>query len=118
MNVRMGMVESRFADIVWENAPLTTLELVKICAAELNWKRPTTYTVLRKMCERGIFRMENSMVTVLIPKNEFQAIQSENFVKETFQGSLPAFIAAFATRQTLSPEELKEIQNVIDNYGA
>lgn len=117
MKILLGMVEARFADIVWQNAPMTTLKLVELCAQELNWKRTTTYTVLKKMCNRGIFETKNSMITVLISKNEFYAMQSEEYVQENFQGSLPAFIAAFTSRKTPSKEELQELQKLIDSYG-
>lgn len=116
-DIKLGMVEGRFADIIWENEPLTTKELVGLCEKELNWKRTTTYTVLKKLCERSIFVTENSTVTSLISKNEFYAIQSEKFVDETFKGSLPAFIAAFTTRKTPTAEELKEIKKMIDSFG-
>lgn len=115
--IKLGMVEARFADIVWQNAPLSTKELVTLCEEELNWKRTTTYTVLKKLCERGIFAMENSRVTVLIGKDEFYAIQSEKFVEETFSGSLPAFIAAFGSRKKPSAKELEEIRKIIDSFG-
>ena len=114
--MRLGAVEARFVDLVWDNAPLTTRQLVNLCADELNWKRTTTYTVLKKMCLRGILNAENKMVTVLIPKDEFHAMQSEQFVEQTYQGSLPAFIAAFTTRKQLSKEDLDEIQKLIDSY--
>lgn len=113
---KLGMVEARFADIVWENEPLTTKELVSLCQKELNWKRTTTYTVLKKLCERGIFKTENSVVTSLISKNEFYAIQSENFVDETFAGSLPAFIAAFSSRKKPNAKELEEIKKLLDSF--
>ncbi len=113
-NTRLGVVEARFADIIWENQPLTTKELVAICEQELNWKRTTTYTVLKKLCEREIFKTHDGTVTALISKQEFHAIQSEHFVGETFDGSLPAFIAAFTSRKKLSPEEISEIQKMID----
>lgn len=115
-DVKLGMVEARFADIVWDNAPLTTKELVSICEKELKWKRTTTYTVLKKLCERGIFSLENSIVTVILSKNDFYAIQSEKFIDETFKGSLPAFIAAFGTRKKPSAEELKELRRIIDSF--
>ena len=114
--IKLGMVEARFADIVWENEPLTTKELVAVCEKELNWKRTTTYTVLKKLCERGIFKTENSIVTSLISKNEFCAIQSEKFVDETFAGSLPAFIAAFSSRKKPTAKELEEIKKMIDSF--
>ena len=114
--IKLGMVEARFADIVWENEPLTTKELVAVCEKELNWKRTTTYTVLKKLCERGIFKTENSIVTSLISINEFYAIQSEKFVDETFAGSLPAFIAAFSSRKKPTAKELEEIKKMIDSF--
>ena len=113
----LGMVETRFADIIWENAPLTTRKLVDMCQQELNWKRTTTYTVLKKFCNRGICQAENGVVTVLIGKDEFYAMQSESFVEENFQGSLPAFIAAFTTRKALSQEDVRELQQLIDTFG-
>ncbi len=115
--IKLGMVEARFADIIWDNHPLSTKELVALCQNELNWKRTTTYTVLRKLCDRGIFKTENSMVTALISKTEFYSIQSEKFVDETFNGSLPAFIAAFTSRKKLSSQELDEIKKMIDSFG-
>ena len=115
--VKLGLVEARFADIVWQNEPLTTRDLVSLCEKELNWKRTTTYTVLKKLCEKGIFLTDNSVVTALMSKEEFYAIQSEKFVENTFEGSLPAFIAAFTSRKKISSEELDEIRRMIDSYG-
>jgi predicted transcriptional regulator len=114
---KLGMVEARFADIVWENAPLTTRQLVNLCQKELNWARTTTYTVLRKLCDRGIFAMNKRQVTVLIPKESFRAMQSEQFVQENFQGSLPAFIAAFTSQKPLTREEYDRLKALVDNYG-
>lgn len=113
---KLGMVEARFADIVWENEPLTTKELVSLCEKGLNWKRTTTYTVLKKLCERGIFKTENSIVTSMVSKNEFYAIQSEKFVDDTFAGSLPAFIAAFSSRKKPTAKELDEIKKMLDSF--
>lgn len=115
--MRLGMVEAHFADIVWQHAPMTTKELVALCERELNWKRTTTYTVLKKLCERGIFATENSMVTALVSREEFYAIQSEKFVEDTYAGSLPAFIAAFASRKRPSEQELEEIRRMLDAFG-
>lgn len=114
--IKLGLVESRFAEIVWENEPLTTKDLVSLCEKQLNWKRTTTYTVLKKLCERGIFKTENSIVTSTISKDEFYAIQSEQFVDETFKGSLPAFIAAFTKRKNLTEKEIDEIKQMIDSF--
>lgn len=113
--IKLGFVESHFADIIWKNAPLTTKKLVELCAAELNWKRTTTYTVLKKLCQRGLFTTNDGVITVLLSKEEFYAIRSEEFLNQTFSGSLPTFIAAFTTRKTLTPEELDEIKRLVDS---
>ena len=115
--IKLGMVEARFADIIWANEPLTTRELVELCEAELNWKRTTTYTVLKKLCDRGIFDLKEKVVTSLIGKEEFASIQCDAFVKENFQGSLPAFIAAFAARNKLTEKEIAEIRRMIAEFG-
>lgn len=114
---RLGVVEARFADIIWQNEPLTSGELVKLCFSELNWKKSTTYTVLKKLCDRGIFKNEGGRVTSLVSKEDFYAMQSEKFVEETFEGSLPQFIAAFTKRKALSEAEIAEIKSMIDQIG-
>ena len=116
-DVRRGAVEARFADIVWNRAPMSTRELVEASAAELSWKRTTTYTVLKKLCERGLFETKDSTVTVLVGRDEFYAMQSEKFVEETFAGSLPAFVAAFGSRKKLSAEEAAELRRMIDAFS-
>lgn len=110
----LGNVESRFADIIWEHAPLTTGELIGLCGDMLGWKRTTTYTVLKKLSDRGIFKNEDGMVSVLIPKEEFYARQSECYVERSFGGSLPGFLAAFTSRRGLSDREIAEIQDIIN----
>ena len=112
---RLGAVEARFADIIWENEPLTSAELVKLCEQELTWKKSTTYTVLKRLCERGIFQNEKGTVSSLISRQEYYALQSEEFVEENFSGSLPAFLAAFGSRQKLSEGEISELQKIIDS---
>ena len=114
--IRLGIVESQFADLVWANAPMTTRELVELCKKEMNWARTTTYTVLKKLCDRGILNMENKRVTVVLTREEFYSIQSEQFVEDKFQGSLPAFLAAFAARKTPNAEEIAEIRKMIDTF--
>ena len=113
---RLGVVEARFAELIWKHEPISSGELVKLCAKELEWKKSTTYTVLRKLCERGIFKNEDACVSSLISKDELYSLQSEQFVNENFKGSLPAFFAAFTSRQKLSTEEIVEIQNMISSY--
>lgn len=110
----LGTIESRFADFIWENEPMTTKELVDLCAKELGWKRPTTYSVLKKLSEKGFFKMENKIVTALVTKNEYNARKSERFVEETFHGSLPALVLAFGSRKKLSQEEIDQLQQAID----
>jgi len=113
---RLGAVESRFADIIWENEPLSSGELVKLCEKELTWKKSTTYTVLKKLCERGIFKNENGTVISLISKEELNSRQSEKFVEDNFKGSLPAFIAAFTKRKALSKKDMEEIKKMLDSF--
>ena len=114
--IRLGLVESHFADIVWANEPIHSRELVKLCDKELDWKKSTTYTVLRKLCERGLFQNQDGIVTSLISKEEYHAIQSEKFVENTFAGSLPQFINAFASRKSLTAEEIAQIRQMIDTF--
>ena len=111
---RLGVIESRFADLIWRHAPLSSGELVKLCQEELSWKKSTTYTVLKKLCDRDLFRNEHGTVTAVISREEFQALQSEPSARETFSGSLPAFLAAFTSRKKLSEEEIQELQALID----
>ena len=115
--VRLAAVESSFADIIWENEPVGSGELVKLCKEKLNWKKSTTYTVLRKLCERGIFQNVDGAVSSLLSKEDVQVAQSEQFLSENFGGSLPAFIAAFTSRNKLSKEEVLEISKLIDTIG-
>lgn len=115
--LRLGVVEARFADLIWSHEPLTSGELVKLCQQELNWKKSTTYTVLKRLCQRGIFQNQGGIVSSLMSRQEFYAAQSEQFVEDTFQGSLPAFIAAFTSRKTLSAKEIAEIRRMIDRCG-
>ncbi len=116
-DIRLGTVESRFADIIWRNEPIQSGDLVKLCAKELGWKKSTTYTVLRKLCDRGIFKNQDGTVISVLAKQDFYEIQSEKFVDETFEGSLPAFVAAFTKRKRLTPEEIADIRRMIDAAG-
>lgn len=114
---KLGVVEGRFAEIIWREAPLGSGDLVKLCQKELGWKKSTTYTVLKKLCTHGFFRNEDGTVTVLQSREAYHAAQSEQFVEETFHGSLPAFLAAFTTRKDLSEEDVAELRHMIDDYG-
>lgn len=115
-DMKLGVVESRFADIIWEHEPIASGELVKLAEQQLQWKKPTTYTVLRKLCERGIFQNINSVVTSLLSRQEFYSLQSEQFVDDTFDGSLPAFLAAFTSRKRLTDAEIDELHRMIDSF--
>jgi predicted transcriptional regulator len=108
-------VESKFAEIIWDNEPISSAELVRRCEDELNWKKSTTYTVLKKLSDRGIFQNNNSVITSLIKKEEFYGMQSRVYVEETF-GTLPKFLTAFFNGGRLSPSEIEDIQKYIDEY--
>ena len=114
VEVKLGEVESKFANIIWQHEPLHSRELAELAAAELSWKKSTTYTILKRLCERGIFQNQNGTVTSLLSKEEFYALQSEKFVEETFEGSLPAFIAAFSSRKKLTSAEIDDLQRMIE----
>ena len=112
-DLTMGAIESRFAEMIWEREPVSSTELVRLAQQELEWKKSTTYTVLRRLCERGIFQNRDGIVTSLISRQDFYAVRSEQFVEETFSGSLPAFLTAFTTRKKLSEEEITELEALI-----
>ncbi len=111
---RLGAMETRFAQLIWEREPVSSGELVKVCEAELSWKKSTTYTMLRRLCERGIFKNEGGIVSALMSEQDFAALRSEKFVEETFDGSLPRFLTAFTSRNKLSEQEIAELQRLID----
>ena len=115
--IQLGAVEARFADIIWEREPVTSAELIKLAAAELTWKRTTTHTVLRRLCDKGLFQNNNGVVTSLLTRQEFYALHSKKYVDETFAGSLPAFLAAFTSEKKLTAEEIAEIRELIDKAG-
>ena len=113
-DIRMGTAEAKFADIIWEREPITSGELAQIGLKEFNWKRTTSHTVLTRLCDRGLFKKENGVVTSLISREEYYARHSEAYVEETFGGSLPAFLAAFGTRKQLSDAEVDELKKLIE----
>lgn len=114
MDYSLGVIETKFANLIWDNAPLKTGQLVKLSEDSLGWKRTTTYTVLKKLSDRGLFVNEDGTVKVLITKEEFYARQSESYVEQSFGGSLPGFLAAFSSRRKLSDKEIAEIKKIID----
>ena len=113
----LGEMEMRFAELIWENEPLGSGELVKLCSDALGWKKSTTYTVLKKLCEKGFFKNEGGTVSSLISEKEMRSRDSREFVENSFGGSLPAFLAAFASGRKLSEEEVADIRRLIDGYG-
>ena len=115
-DMELGVVQERFADLVWANEPVASGELVKICEKELEWKKSTTYTVLRKLCEKGLFKNEDGIVTSLISKDEFYSAKSKQIVEDSYSGSLPAFVAAFISNKKLTAKEADEIQKMIDEF--
>lgn len=113
---KLGVVETHFAELVWQHEPLSSGDLVKLCREALNWKKSTTYTVLKKLCEKGIFQNENSLVTSLISREDYMSGQSRQFVEESFEGSLPAFLSAFSSGRKLTEKEVQEIQAMLDQW--
>lgn len=113
----LGEIESRFADIIWQNEPLKAAELARRSEELLGWKKTTSYTVLKRLCDKGIFANDSGTVTSLISREEYYSSRSEQFVNETFGGSLPAFFAAFASHRSLSEEEIDELRRMVDSFG-
>ena len=113
--MRMGTAEAKFADIIWNNEPISSGDLAKLANKEFEWKKTTSFTVLKRLCERGIFQNQNGTVTSLISRNEFYGRHSEKYVEEAFGGSLPAFLTAFGTRKKLTDKEIDEITKIIDS---
>lgn len=108
--------EYRFCLILWEHAPVKSRELVELCREQLGWKPTTTYTVIKRLSERGILKNENSLVTALVTKDEVQAAEIDELVEKKFEGSLPAFVAAFTKMKKVTPREIDEVQRMIDRF--
>lgn len=113
---KLAESEEKFAELIWRNEPIGSGDLVKLCEKEMNWKKSTTYTVLKKVCEKGIFKNENAVVTSLITKDEYHAKQSIRFVEDTFGGSLPKFLTAFINGRKLSKHQAEELKRLIDEH--
>ena len=111
---KLGAVEGRFADLIWAHAPMTTAALIALAKERLDWKRTTTYTVLKRLCERGLFDLQDGTVTAKLSREEFYERQSREYVESAFNGSLPAFVAAFSRSSKLRPEEIEALQKLID----
>ena len=112
-DIKLGVIEAKFADMIWQNEPVSSSQLVRLAQDALSWKKSTTYTVLKRLCDRGIFQNQNGIVTACISRDAFYAAQSEQFVDETFGGSLPAFVAAFSSRKKLSEREIDQLEQLI-----
>lgn len=112
----MTEAERKFADVIWENEPVGSGELVKLCKERFGWKKSTTYTFLKKLCEQGLFENRDSCVSAKIDREEYDQHRGERFVEETYGGSLPRMIAAFISRKKLSKQQVDEIRQMIDNY--
>ena len=113
--IKLGEIESRFADIIWTNEPLSSPVLAKMAEAELGWKPSTTYTILKRLCQRSLFQNVKQTVTSLVSKEEFYSLQSEKFVEDTFEGSLPAFLVAFSKRKKYTEEEVERMKQILDS---
>lgn len=113
MEYRLGEVEMKFAEIIWEKEPVSSGELVKLANERLGWKKSTTYTIIKRLSDKGIFTNEKGTVTSNISRQEFQVKKTEQFVEENFDGSLPDFVAAFVSRKSLSDAEIKELTDII-----
>ena len=114
MEIQLGVIEARYADMIWEHEPVTSSELVKLTAVAFNWKRTTAHNVLRRLIDKGLFQNENGVVTSVISRDEFYSRQSKQYVEDTFAGSLPAFIVAFTQNSRLTQEEADVIRKMID----
>ena len=112
--IQLGVIEARFADIIWENEPVSSSALVKLAGEQLQWKRTTVHTVLRRLCDKGLFQNDNGTVTALISRDRFYSMQSEQFVQTAFQGSFPAFLAAFSRSRPLTQAERDLVRQMID----
>ncbi|MCL2152274.1 MAG: BlaI/MecI/CopY family transcriptional regulator [Oscillospiraceae bacterium] len=113
---RLAEAESRFADLIWENVPIHSPKLAELAADVMKWKKSTTYTVLKKLCDKGIFKNEYALVTALLTRDEYYASQSVKYVDDTYGGSLPQFITSFVSNRKLTNKQADEIQRLIDDY--
>ena len=115
-DIRLGEIESRFVELIWQREPIASGDLVLLCEQELNWKKSTTYTVLRKICGNGIFKNEQAVVTSLMSREEYARRKGERYLEENYDGSLPGFVAAFLKKKKLSRQEIEELAQMIEAY--
>lgn len=113
---RLGEMEKRLADIIWANAPLTSKKLTQLCDEAFGWKRTTTYTMLKRLCDRHLFVNNSGTIEILINKDDFTLAQSKNFINETFDGSLPMFLTLFSKNKSMTKDDIDRLQRLIDSY--
>ena len=113
---KLGEMEEKFAELIWANAPVGSGELTKLCEKEFAWKRTTTYTMLKRLCQRNLFENDHGIVKVLMSREEFEAAKGEQFLEENFDGSLPKFLVAFSRRKKLNSQEVEELKRLIESY--
>lgn len=113
---KLGEMEQKFADLIWESAPISTGELTRLCETAFDWKRTTTYTMLKRLCDRGIFANEGGTVVVRTGREDFLGAKGEQFIEDTFGGSLPRFLTAFSRRRRLGDKEIAELKKLIEEY--
>jgi len=114
--MKLGEMETKFAELIWKMEPIPSGSLVKICESEFNWKKSTTYTMLKRLCNKNLFQNNNGTVTSVITQEEYYAVQSREFVNTSFGGSLPKLFVAFTSKNKLSKAEIDELQRMIDEY--
>ena len=115
-DISLGVIEARFADIIWNDAPLPSSKLVTLAQDALGWKKSTTYTVLKRLCEKGIFENNGGTVTVKLTRDDFYTLQSQRFVEDNFHGSLPAFLAAFTSGKRLTLQEVDQLRQLVQAH--
>ncbi len=115
-HIRLAETEYAFTEIIWDAGKISSGDLVRECEKRFQWKKSTSYTVLRRLCDKGVLKNENALVTALLSREEYEALQTEEFVETNFDGSLPRFLTAFMRRKKLSRKQIKEIQKMIDEY--
>lgn len=113
---KLGEMEKRLADLIWANAPLTSKKLTELCADTFDWKRTTTYTMLKRLCDRGLFANDSGSIVVIMTKEDFNLGQSQQFINETFDGSLPMFLTLFSKNNAMKKEDIDRLQRLIDSY--
>ncbi len=116
-NYKLGEMEEKFAELIWDREPIRSGELARLCGEEFSWKRTTAYTMLKRLCDRGLFENKNGLVTARMSREDFQCARGEQFIKDNFEDSLPLFVAAFTRKRKLREDEIRMLKELIDGYG-